>query len=43
MGGTKEFGKVAVLMGGRARRGAAKQLVRESEADAERLDVSGEN
>ena len=29
-----EFGKVAVLMGGRGRVGAAEQLVRESEAAA---------
>jgi hypothetical protein len=29
-----EFGKVAVLMGGRARLGAAEQLVREREAAA---------
>ena len=31
-----EFGKVAVLMGGRARLGAAEQLVREDEAAAHR-------
>jgi hypothetical protein len=29
-----EFGKVAVLMGGRARHGAAKRVVREREAAA---------
>ena len=32
-----EFGKVAVLMGGRARLGTAQRLVREGEADAHQL------
>ena len=31
-----EFGKVAVLMGGRARHGAAERVVREREAAAHR-------
>ena len=37
------FGKVAVLGGGRARHATAQQPVRESEADAERRGATGEN
>jgi hypothetical protein len=36
-----EFGKVAVLMGGQARRGAAQRVVRERAADAHRCGGVG--
>jgi hypothetical protein len=40
---TDNFGKVAVLRGGRARHGAAERPVREGEADTERRSRSSEN
>jgi hypothetical protein len=38
-----DFGKVAVLLGGRARHGSAERAVRKGEADAEQRSGTSEN